>query len=198
MKVGEIMSSSKILMALALAGAAAVSAQAAMIANDAMNDYNMETSTTSLDDDLFGFGVNATIWYQVQFTFSNVTFRNPSVGSFNLTGFNIYAGGTNSGGGVLVASTDACTGIATPLPAVQTSIVCATPAGVNLSGTPYFVFPKAGSAGLIGRTISGNESTIELAGIPGGSASAAVPEPSTAALAGLGVVLAGWLRRRNG
>ena len=192
------MRSLRIFVALVLVSAGAVSSQAAMVANDAMNDYDMETSTTSLDDDLFGFGVNATIWYQVQFTFSNVTFKNPAVGSFNLTGFDIYSGGTKTGGGALVASTDACTGIATPLPAVQTSIVCGTPAGVNLSGTPYFVFPKFGSVGLIGRTISGNESTVELAGIPGGSPSAPVPEPSTAALAGLGVAFAGWLRRRSG
>ena len=64
-----------------------------------------------------------------------------------------------------------------------------------LRNFPYSVYLKAGSQGLIGRANVNEIATLEVEGIPGGSS--AVPEPSTAALAGLGVAFAGWLRRRK-
>ena len=190
------MHSLRILMVLAMTGAGTVSSQAATIANDAMNDYNMESSISITDDDLFGFQNNSTIRYRMQFTFTNTLFLNSQVATLNLTGFDVYSG-ANRATGTLVASTGACTGLETA-PADPLVLVCGTPAGVVLSGFPYSVYLKAGSQGLIRRANLNQIATLEVAGIPGGTPSSTVPEPSTAALAGLGVVLAGWLRRRSG
>lgn len=185
------MKSFRILAVLALSGLVTVPSMKAALLS--MNDYDME-SGESMNDDLFGFLTDSTTWYLVQFTFSNVTFADSTGGPFNLTGFDIYKDGTKAGGGTLVGTTEACSGIASPFPAEQTSITCGVPLGVTLSDTPYFVFPRAGSVGLMKHTTPGVSSTVELQGLRGGTPP--VPEPATAALTLLGLGAVGVLRHR--